>query len=87
MDSSCSAELGRMEEINGLDDELCKEPKRLMTVDFSIRCCLGGKLVRELIGLAVTFSSSGELNCGNTACPGCCHDDKEANGVSCRLEA
>ena len=87
MDSSCSAELGRMEEVNGLDDELCKEPKRLMTVDFSIRCCLDGKLVRELIGLAVTFSSSGELNCGNTAFPGCCHDAKEADGLSFCLEA
>lgn len=28
------------------------------------------------MGLVVTFSSSGELNCGNTAFPVCCPEDK-----------
>lgn len=35
----------------------------------------------------MTFSSSGELNIGNTVFPVCCSDGKEENGISCRLEA
>lgn len=50
--------------------------------DSSFRCCLDGKPGEDLISLVVTFSSTGELKCGNIAFSVYCPDDELLNESS-----